>query len=77
MIVLILYQYSFAKYVPGLAPLSLSLSLSLGRKIARISFLRSLGEPVISTPKSVENWVLDVDIRPRWPDYDTRLGTVA
>lgn len=75
MIVLILYQYSFAKYVPGLAPLSLS--LSLGRKIARISFLRSLGEPVISTPKSVENWVLDVDIRPRWPDYDTRLGTVA
>lgn len=27
------------------------------------------GEPVISTPKSVGNWVLDVDIR--WPDYDT------
>lgn len=27
MIVLILYQYSFAKYVPGLVPLSLSLFL--------------------------------------------------
>lgn len=42
------------------------------KKIARISFLRSPEEPVISTHRSlVENWVFDVDIRPRSPDYDT------